>query len=59
MASILVQLPWKEQHRLLPYNFKNCVARLASQLKRLRRDPKIFIKYDSILQDQLQSGIIE
>ena len=59
MASILVHLPWKEQYRLLPDNFKNCVARLASQLKRLRRDPEIFIEYDSILQDQLQSGIIQ
>ena len=39
--------------------FKNCVARLASQLKSLRKDPEILIEYDSILQDQLQSGIIQ
>ena len=59
MASILVHLPSKEQHWLLPDNFENCVARLASQFKRLRKDPEIFIEYNSILQDQLQSGIIE
>ena len=58
-CKYFVHLPWKEQHRLLPDNFKNCVARLASQLKRLKRDPEIFVDYDSILQDQLQSGIIE
>ena len=55
----MVHLPWREQHRLLPDNFKNCVARLALQLKRLKRDPEIFVEYDSILQDQLQTGIIE
>ena len=59
MASILVHLPSKEQHWLLPDNFENCVARLASHFKRLRKDPEIFIEYNSILQDQLQSGIIE
>ena len=59
MASILVHLPSKEQHWLLPDNFENCVARLASQFKRPRKDPEIFIEYNSILQDQLQNGIIE
>ena len=35
-AKYLVHLPWKEQHGLLPDNFENCVARLSSQLKRLK-----------------------
>ena len=43
----------------MPDNFENCVARLSSQLKRLRKDPEILKEYDSIIQDQLQSGIIE
>ena len=40
-GKYLVHLPWKEQHELLPDNFENCVARLSSQLKRLRKDPEI------------------
>ena len=58
-GKCLVHLPWKEQHGLLPDNFENCVARLSTQLKRLRKDPEILKEYDSIIQDQLQSGIIE
>ena len=54
-----LHVPWKEQHGLLPDNFENCVARLSSQLKRLRKHPEILKEYDSIIQDQLQSGIIE
>ena len=58
-GKYLVHLPWKEQHGLLPDNFENCVERLSSQLQRLRKDPEILKEYDSIIQDQLQSGIIE
>ena len=54
-----VHLPWKEHHQLLPDNFQNSVARLSSQLKRLRREPEILREYNSIIQDQLQCGIIE
>ena len=59
IAKNLVHLPWKEQHELFPDKFENCVARLSSQLKRLRKDPEILKEYDSIIQDQLQSGIID
>ena len=58
-GKYLVHLPWKEQHGLLPDNSENCVARLSSRLKRLRKDPEILKEYDSVIQDQLQSGIIE
>ena len=54
-----VHLPWKEHHELLPDNFENSVARLSSQLKCLRREPEILRGYNSIIQDQLQCGIIE
>lgn len=54
-----VHLPWKEHHKLLPDNFENSVARLSSQLKRLRREPEILKEYDAIIRDQLQYGIFE
>jgi len=46
-----VHLPWKEHRMLLPDNFENSVARLSSQLKRLRREPDILRENDSIIQD--------
>ncbi|KAM7452178.1 hypothetical protein ABFA07_000364 [Porites harrisoni] len=58
-GNYLGHLPWKEQHGLLPDNFENCVAGLSSQLKHLRKVPEIFKEYDSIIQDELQTGIIE
>ncbi|XP_067039040.1 uncharacterized protein [Acropora muricata] len=54
-----VHLPWKEHHKLLPDNYENSVARLSSQLKQLRRDPEVLREYNSIIEDQLRSGIIE
>lgn len=54
-----MHLPWKEHHKLLPDNYENSVARLSSQLKRLRRDPEVLREYNSIIEDQLRSGIIE
>ncbi|XP_015761462.1 PREDICTED: uncharacterized protein LOC107340611 [Acropora digitifera] len=54
-----VHLPWKEHHKLLPDNYENSLARLSSQLKQLRRDPEVLREYNSIIEDQLRSGIIE
>ena len=54
-----LHVPWKKQHGLLPDKFENCVTRLSSQLQRLRKDPEILKEYDSIIREQLQSGIIE
>ena len=54
-----VHLPWTENHKLLPDNFENSVARLNSQLKRLRKEPEILKEYDAIIQEQSQSGIID
>ena len=41
-----VHLPWKEDHKLLPDNYENSVARLSSQLKQLRRDPAVLREYN-------------
>jgi len=54
-----VYLPWNEHHKLLPVNYESSVARWSSQLKRLRRDTEVLKEYDSIIPDQLQSGVTE
>ena len=38
---------------------RESVARLSSQLMQLRRDPEVLREYNSIIEDQLRSGIIE
>ncbi|XP_044184810.1 uncharacterized protein LOC122964955 [Acropora millepora] len=53
-----VSLPWKEQHALLPDNYALAVSRLASVLKRLRRNPKLFAEYNRIIEEQSLQGII-
>ena len=53
-----VHLPWKEHHKLLPDNYENSVARLGTQLNRLKRDPDVLREYNLIIEDQLRSGII-
>ena len=53
-----VSLPWKEGHGPLPLNYNNCVARLKSQIRKLKQDPKVLHEYDRIISEQLQTGII-
>ena len=54
-----VNLPWKEHHGALADNYENSVARLASQIRRLRKQPEVFKEYNAVIEDQLQKGIIE
>ena len=53
------KLPFKEQHSILPDNFKLSATRLNNQLKRLKQLPPILKEYNKIITDQLESGIIE
>ena len=53
-----VQLPWKEQHPLLPDNFKLSQKRLQSLGRRLTSDPEILQAYNEVIQDQVKKGII-
>ena len=55
-----VSLPWKEQHALLPDNYALAVSRLASVLKRLRRNPELHVlaEYNRIIEEQSLQGII-
>ena len=54
-----VGLPWKAGHDNLPSNYANSLARLKSQVKKLERNPDILCKYNDIISEQLESGIIE
>ena len=54
-----VNLPWREHHELLPDNYENCVLRLSSTVKRLKKQPEVFKEYNAVIEDQERQGIIE
>ncbi len=54
-----VKLPWKQGHDSLPSNYGNSLSRMKGQLKRLRKEPDVLDEYDSIIREQLSSGVIE
>ena len=47
-----VHLPWKQSHPELPDNYDIC-------MKRLSQNPEQLRLYDSIIQEQLQQGVVE
>ena len=51
-----VSLLWKEQHALLPDDYAHAVSRLASVLKRLRKNRELF--GNRIIEEQSSRGII-
>ncbi|XP_065058471.1 uncharacterized protein LOC135686212 [Rhopilema esculentum] len=54
-----VQLPWKSDRVNLQTNRNLCERRLNAQLRRLKKEPEILKKYDDIIKDQIEQGIIE
>ena len=54
-----VRLPWKEGHPELPSNYATSLRRLKTQVARLEKEPEVVMEYTSIIQDQLEAGIIE
>ena len=52
-------LPMKECHPVIPDNFSLAKNRLISLLKRLKDQPSILEKYDSVIQEQLKEGVVE
>lgn len=54
-----VCLPWKECHPPLPDHRELCLKRLMGLLKRLRQTPQLLTEYHTIIQDQLDKGIVE
>ena len=51
-------MPWKANHPTLPINEADSQRRLQQLVKRLERDGN-YEEYDSIIQEQLQSAVIE
>ena len=54
-----VKLPWKQGHDPLPSNYENSFSLMKGQIKRLKRAPEVLKEYDSIIKEQLSSGVIE
>ena len=54
-----VTWPWKDKEVELPSNKQLAYGRLKSCVKKLKNRPELLKKYDSIIQDQLEKGVIE
>jgi hypothetical protein len=55
-----VGLPWKEnQRQLVTRDLEPCTGRLRSLVSRLKKDPELLSEYNHIIQDLLQSKIVE
>ena len=57
--SYRVTWPWKEDKSCLTENSKLAFGRLKSLVKKMKGNPQFVDKYDAIIQNQLQLGIIE
>ena len=58
-SRYLVKLPLKEGHPELPNNYSTSLRCLKSQVARLEKEPEVLREYASIINDQLDSGVIE
>ena len=54
----VVSLPWKETCIALPDNCELSLRRLSNLFKRLKRTPALLIKYDSVIKEQLELGVV-
>ena len=54
-----VKLPWKEDCLPSSDHYQLCENRLRSLHHKLRKDPALLTEYDNIIQEQLNTGIIE
>ena len=54
-----VSLPWKQTYPVLHDHYELALRRLNRLLKRLRQNLEILSRYDSIIKEQLNKGIIE
>ena len=54
-----VKLPWKEGQDSLPSNYELSLSGMKSQIRKLRKEPDVLQEYDSVIKEQLDSGVIE
>ena len=54
-----VKWPWKEEVSDINENRGLAIGRLRSLVSRMQKQPGMMLKYDTIIQDQLEKGIIE
>jgi len=54
-----VSWPWKETTPELPVNRKLAIDRLKWTINRLKNKPELLTKYDSVIKDQFEKGVIE
>ena len=50
---------WKHGHEPLQSNEHGSLRRLENLTKKLKREPNLLAQYDQIIQDQLETGIVE
>ena len=53
------KLPWKEGQDILDSNYKLSLSCVKGQVKKLRKEPEFLQEYDSVIKEQLASGVIE
>ena len=53
------KIPFKENHELLNDNYELCKKRFLNLHKKLKQDPELMKKYDSVFKEQKDLGIIE
>ena len=53
-----VCLPFKGEHPPLPDNYESSKRRLSALVHRLQQKPDVLKRYDDVIKDQLESGII-
>ena len=54
-----VKLPWRDGHENLPSNYELSLARLKSQVRKLKKEPAMLEEYDSVITEQIKFGVIE
>ncbi|XP_065180165.1 uncharacterized protein LOC135810600 [Sycon ciliatum] len=54
-----VSWPWRDSHPPLPTNYGLAFGRLKAQVRRLEAHPELLDQYDTVIQDQLDRGMIE